>query len=164
MKWFKRLFGKQENDRDWKKKPVKKPTNDSDDRNSHGEVRNITKIAEDSIGEFGQDKRLHFLASIMATQNPAWHEFNHCPSNIICGALKALEIGVDKEYEDIGSQYRVGTRIENGAYVIVNELLDTKKHKLDEGDILADIAGIAISMYNQAIGGLILLENKKVDF
>jgi len=103
---------------------------------------------------------VHFLVSILATQNPVWRAYEHTNSDIIYGAIKSLDIGINKEYEDINSNYRTGISLENGLYTIINELLETKNYPIDQGDILANLAGIGIAIYNQSIGGLIKLENE----
>ena len=157
MNWLFKIF-KRKKRKSWAERPLKKPyTPPIKDKPGQTLNISISGLAEQKIAEFGEDKRLHFLASILATQDPELFEYSYQPANIIYGAMQALELGINKEYEDKGYKYRVDTRIENGTYIIINELLDGSRNKLDEGDILANIAGISISMFNQAIGRLILL-------
>ena len=98
------------------------------------------------IGQYGQDKQLHFSASYGLVY------FNANPDIYLIGGttegkLLALKRGLIKEMDDIGisptnrSRIIINNEIEKMRYSNVVLWQEIRHLKLDEGDLLADYAG-----------------------
>lgn len=124
-------------------------------------LKSVEQWAE-PLKDFGEDKYTHFMASYLAMSDFGYRYKKYPLTNIGSAFSKSLKVGIIKELKDSGrndkSLAKMNADVFGEAFGGLGEFIHNLE--LDEGDMLANLAGIAYGMYQMAIGELVHMQNK----